>query len=106
MSPDGFRRIAMSLPGVEEKSHFGKADFRVGNKIFASLPDHQTGVVKLTPEQQEMMRAAEPRIFAPAAGAWGRQGWTRVTLAEADDATVQSALTAAWHNVAPKSAEV
>jgi hypothetical protein len=98
-----FRRLAHALPETEEKSHFGKADFRVRNKIFASLPDAATGVVKLTPELQEMMMAAEPSIFRAVKGGWGRQGWTQITLAEADAETLASALRTAWRNVAPKS---
>lgn len=97
-----FQRLALALPEAKEKSHFGKADFRVRNKIFASLPDGQTGVVKLLAEQQEMLMAAEPGIFSPAAGAWGRQGWTRIDLQGASKSTLKSALTMAWRNVAPK----
>ena len=98
-----FRRLALALPGAEEKSHLGKADFRVKNKIFATLLDAETGVVKLAPEQQEMMVDAEPDIFDPIRGGWGRQGWTRVMLANADEATLKSALQTAWRNVAPKT---
>ena len=60
-----FRVLALSLPGAEEKSHFGKADFRVRNHIFSTLPDTDTAVVKLTHEQQEMLTDAEPAIFVP-----------------------------------------
>ncbi len=102
MSAALFRSTAMALPGAEEKSHFGKADFRVRNKIFASLPAASTGVAKLNPEQQAMLMAAEPGRFTPAAGAWGRQGWTRVALAGADEALLQSVLKMAWKNAAPK----
>lgn len=103
MSVDRFRTLALALPEAEEKSHFGKADFRVRNKIFASLPDGSTGVAKLNPEQQGMLMAAEPDRFTPAAGAWGRQGWTRIALAGADEALLQSVLKMAWANAAPKS---
>ena len=58
MTKEDLRRLALALPGAEEKSHFDKADFRVRNKIFASLKDDATGVIKLLPEQQAMM--AEP----------------------------------------------
>ena len=98
-----FRRLALALPGAEEKSHLGKADFRVKNKIFASLPDAESGVVKLMREQQALMVAAEPSIFSPIKGGWGVQGWTRVELKSADEATLKSALLTAWRNVAPKS---
>ena len=39
MTPETFRSLALALPGAEEKSHFGKADFRVRNNIFATLKD-------------------------------------------------------------------
>ena len=37
MTPNDFRRIALSLEGAEEGSHMGAADFRVGGRIFATL---------------------------------------------------------------------
>jgi hypothetical protein len=103
MQSEDFRRLALALPEAVEKSHFGQADFRVKNKIFASMPDVSAGVVKLKPEQREMMVAAEPKIFSALKGGWGDQGWTRVDLATADETTLKSALVAAWRNVAPKS---
>jgi hypothetical protein len=102
MTPDAFRKLALAFPGAEEKSHLGKADFRVRNKIFATLPDGETGVVKLTREQQETMVAAEPKIFSAVKGGWGFQGWTRIALGEADETTLKSALSTAFKNVAPK----
>jgi len=95
------RRIALALPEAEEKSHFGKADFRVRNKIFMSLPDDDRAVIKLSREQQEMMAGAEPAIFSAVPGGWGRLGWTAITLPHADEMTLRSALTTAWRNVAP-----
>jgi hypothetical protein len=103
MTKDGLRRLALALAGAEEKSHFGKADFRVRDKIFASLKDDETGVIKLTPEQQAMMTDAEPGIFQPIPGGWGRKGWTKIILAKADEITLRSALQTSWRNLAPKS---
>lgn len=80
----------------------GHPDFRVKNKIFASQPDETRLVVKLTPEQQEIMCSAEPEMLQPVKGGWGRQGWTSVMLAAVDATTLRSALTTAWRNVAPK----
>ena len=106
MTPNDLRRLALSLPGAEEKSHFGKADFRVRNRIFASLPGDGFGVLKLTPEQQALMCEAEPALFQLVPGGWGRQGWTRLALDIADEATARSALATAWRNVAPKSLKI
>src|SRR5436309_15305178 len=100
MSPDRFRRIALTLPDALEGSHQGHADFRVGKRIFATLghPDDDWGMVKLTPEQQSMLVEAEPEIFRPVPGGWGKHGNTNVRLAKADPATLRSALTTASKN--------
>ncbi len=105
VTPTTFRRLALSLPEAGEAAHMGHPDFRVRNKIFASLgsPDRAWGTVKLTPEQQEVLLGAEPASFKPAAGAWGRRGWTQVQLAAVDAATLDSALGMAWRNAAPKA---
>jgi hypothetical protein len=99
-----FRRMALSLPEAEERAHMDHPDFRVGGKIFASLnyPDSGWGMVKLTPMEQEMLVEAEPSVFAPAKGAWGRRGATTVRLAVARKKSVRAALIAAWRNTAPK----
>jgi len=94
MTPDDFRRIALELPEAVEGTHMGHADFRVGNKIFATLPDDATGMVKLAPEQQELFMRVDP-AFIPAKGAWGRQGCTLVLLAKVSEDLLRDALTAA-----------
>jgi hypothetical protein len=102
MSAADFRRIALDLPEAVEAAHMGHPDFRVAGKIFASLwHTNDRGTVKLTPDQQEMLMAAEPEMFTPAAGAWGRKGWTTVWVDRADDVTLQSAIAMAWRNTAP-----
>jgi hypothetical protein len=105
MSSKRFRIIALGLPGVIEGSHHGHADFRAGKRVFATLgyPDQDWGMVKLTVEQQTMLVEAEPGIFRPVPGGWGKRGNTNVRLANADQATLKSALTMAWTSIAPKS---
>ena len=104
MTPSQFRRIALSLPGASEGAHMGTADFRVGNKIFATLgnPDATWGVIGLTADQQAMLLETAPEAFVAVPGGWGARGWTRVRLAAADVATLKRALTRAWENRAPK----
>lgn len=67
-------------------------DFRVCGKIFATLgyPDAKWGMLKLMPDQQEVFIADEPNVFAPAAGAWGREGSTSVRLIAAKKETFAS----------------
>jgi len=95
MTPDAFRRIALEFQDVVEGAHMGHADFRVRNKIFATLPDDATGMVKLPPEQQELFMRVDP-AFTPAKGAWGRQGCTLVRLASIREDLLRDALTVAW----------
>src|SRR3981081_68473 len=93
MSSSRFRRIALALAGAVEGAHQGHADFRVGKRIFATLgyPDDDWGMVKLTPEQQSVLVEAEPEIFRPVPGGWGKRGSTNVRLAGADQRNLQSA---------------
>ena len=78
MTAAGFRKLALKMPEATEGSHFGVADFRAANKIFATLAYEKSGsgVLMLTPEQQEGMVADAPDIFSPVPNAWGRQGAT------------------------------
>ena len=43
MTAAAFRRIALSLEGVEEYSHAGLPAFRVGGRTFASLASQAGG---------------------------------------------------------------
>ena len=62
-----FRRIALSFEGVEEGSHMGAADFRVGGRIFATLASQKEGYgnLVLTPEQQAEFVRELPEVFLP-----------------------------------------
>jgi hypothetical protein len=105
MTADEFRRLALGMPESSEVGHMGHPDFRVGGKIFATLgyPDEKWGVLKLTPEQQEALVSAEPKVFAPVKGTWGLRGATTVLLREAKVRSLRLALAAAWLNVAPRT---
>lgn len=99
LTEDDFRRIALGLDGAIESAHMGHPDFRAFGRIFATLhPDRESGMVKLTPDQQQEVLRTHPAAFAPEAGAWGRSGCTRVTLAAVDEETLGEAMTAAWKN--------
>jgi hypothetical protein len=104
MTADEFRRLALDLPEAVESAHQGHPDFRVAGKVFATLgyPDEEWGMVKLRPEQQERINAAQPAAFVPVKGAWGRKGATSVRLKTAHKTTVRHVLLEAWRNVAPR----
>ena len=106
MTPNDFRRLALALPGTVEASHMSHPDFRVYNRIFATLgyPDETCATVKLKPDQQTILVATQSHIFRPVKGAWGLRGSTNVTLDKADRASIENALSLAWRNLAPRRA--
>lgn len=76
----------------------GAADFRVGDRIFATLAAESRGYgnLMLSPEQQAAFVAEQPEVFFPVAGGWGRNGATHVRLAAADEDLLAGALRTAW----------
>ena len=104
MTADDFRSIALGLPGAVEASHMNHPDFRVGGKIFATLgyPSAEWGCLTLGHDEQALLCQAEPEVFVPAKGGWGRAGSTLVLLRSARKGRVRTALRAAWSRRAPK----
>ena len=104
MTFDDFRRLALDMPEAVEAAHMSKADFRVRNKIFATLDDAEDlGTLKLSRDQQQLLiDSLGPAVF-PANGSWGAQGWTRLRLADLEVGDVVPGLRMAWCNVAPKT---
>jgi hypothetical protein len=104
MTASEFRKIALSLPEATESAHMNHPDFRVRGKIFATLgyPDKNSGMVILPSRSQEEFVFAEPKVYLPAKGAWGRKGATIVHLKSAKAASVKKAMRAAWGKIAPK----
>jgi hypothetical protein len=105
MTPDDFRKLALSFPETEERAHMKHPDFRVAGKIFATLGYQNTdrAMVKVTPMEQEMLVRGEPSVFSPETGAWGRKGCTRVSLKVAKITSIRRALDAAWQLAAPEN---
>jgi hypothetical protein len=104
MTAEDFRRIALGMPEALESAHMDHPDFRVNNKIFATLfwPDEGWGMVKLTPEQQHDLVTSKPAAFMPVKGGWGKRGATQVRLDRVDAGALRSAILTAWRNTAPK----
>ena len=104
MTPDGFKRLALSLPDTAEGSHFGNVDFRVGGKIFATLAHVKDGYcnLMLTREQQDGLVADAPDVFLQIPNGWGKAGATHVRLAKVNKEMLLGVLKMAWRNRAPK----
>jgi len=102
-----FRRLALQFPGAVESSHMNHPDFRLNDRIFATLSAQEKGygVLKLTLEQQQSFITEQPHAFSPVQGGWGRMGMTFVHLHEVDEALIAGALSTAYHNLQKKQAE-
>ena len=98
MTSEAFRKLALSFAHAEERAHMHHPDFRVDNKIFATLGYPRPGwaMVKLSPEEQVAFVRMEPDMFVPVNGKWGEQGCTNIPLAQATRAPVRAALKAAY----------
>ena len=105
MTPNDFRKIALAMQDAFEGEHMAHPDFRAKGRIFATLhPDGKQGMVKLTPDQQQIFMRENPSTFTPASGAWGRQGCTMVQLSAVEEETLGEAMTLAWRLAAGAAA--
>jgi len=98
MNAADFRRIALSLEGVEGGSHMGAADVRVGGRIFATLASKAQGYgnLMMTPEQQADFVRELSEVFLAIRGGWGRMGMTHICLAQASEDVLAGTLRTAW----------
>ena len=80
MTTDQARKMFLSFGGAEEREHHGHPDFRVSNKIFATLwPTEDRAVLRLPPEiaeQHESQHSAKCKIVSRGGG----MGWLSVDL--------------------------
>jgi hypothetical protein len=95
------RKLALALPEAEEQAHHGHPDFRVRNKIFATLrPGENRAVVLLKPEDPPELVRSDPQAFS--LNAWSRMGAVNVHLEHIDAAQFRCLLDTAWRKAAPK----
>jgi hypothetical protein len=102
IKPFDFRRIARTMPGVDEEYSRGRFKYRVAGNTFASLETNSLAVVRITPDQQAFFMDEAPETFLQVLGREGRLGKTVIRLDAADETIAKYALAAAWSNVAAK----
>ena len=89
------------MPEAEELGHHGHPDFRVRNKIFATLwPDEDRAVLKIPFDDQAGWLKSSRRALSEIA--WGKQRWTNVQLQHIDAKAFHELVEDAWRTVAPK----
>lgn len=99
---DRFRELAMRLPSVEERDHFGTPSFRVRGKIFAQFSRAGSNAIfKFSLDELDVLRMSASDLFVADPG-WGKHGWTHVRIADMDEALVDQLLRDAWRRVTPK----
>ena len=96
------RKMALSLPETTEEPHFNYSSFRVGGKIFATVPPEGGHIhVFVGEEQRERALTLDPSFIEKLW--WGKRvAGLRIALKEAKPATVQTLLSQAWSGKAPK----
>jgi hypothetical protein len=93
------RSLALALPEVSEADHHGRASFRLGTSVLATVPD-EDGLNVMLGESEA--RAAEAESPACSLLWWGKKlSGVRVELAAADAALVRDLLEEAWRRRAP-----
>jgi hypothetical protein len=93
--------MALALPEAVEQEHWGNPSFRIGGKIFATVPDAQHVNVMLDPFDVEPVVRNDPETCEELK--WGKRlAGVRVSLTDAPPIMVRSLLEAAWRRKAPK----
>lgn len=102
-TPLQFQELALSFADTESAPHFDKIAFKKNKKIFATIdPSSKIAMAKLTPEQQSVYVLLPNKIFYPATGAWGKQGYTLFNLQQINQKMLKELLSLAWGNISSK----
>ena len=97
-----FAALCMALDATTAVPHMGRTAFRTPRRIYATLAaDERTANLGLPGPLQDLLCNAQPDAFAPVSGGFGRMGWTTVTLAAVDEATLVEVLQGAHALAAP-----
>jgi hypothetical protein len=96
------RRLALSFPETGERETWGRATFRVRDRMFMTMAADGTSVtVKATHEAQAALVGSEPETFSIPAYV-GRHGWVAVALDRVDPEELSELIEEAWRLTAPK----
>jgi|SRR5829696_2744276 len=94
------RKLALALPGSEEKETWDMPTFRVRTKIFAMLGDGGKEIwIKSTHDEQRALVQMDPETFSVPPYV-GPSGWVGARLATVDRHELAELLTEAWRMTA------
>lgn len=96
------RTILSAYPEVTEEPHFDKISFRVKKKIFATYnaKEHRA-CFKLSAIDQDVFTTVNKPIVWQVPNAWGKQGWTLVSLIDIREEVLKDICLTAYCHVAP-----
>lgn len=104
MRASTLRKLALSLPGAEERETWGEPTFRVRDKIFVMLTEHERQAwVKNGHDEQRALVAMDPETFFVPPYV-GPSGWIGVRISRVDRDEMHELLIEAWRRTAPKRA--
>jgi hypothetical protein len=96
------RELALALPDAVEADQHGITSFRVGGKIFATVPDPEHMRIMLDENEIHAATAENPTICKEFY--WGRRlACVVVALKPASPALLREMLTEAWLRKAPRT---
>src|SRR5260370_17743309 len=95
------REFALALPGAEEADHWGNPSFRVGGRIFATLPDSDHMNVMIDPFDVEAAVPVGPDACAELRCGKNASG-VRGDLAQAPPELLCHLLEASWRRRATR----
>jgi hypothetical protein len=90
------RQLVAALPDTVEGAHHGHPDFRVNNKIFATLSEHQDrAALRLTQLEARELARRHPEVYRLVSD---REpfSWLSVVLEQVDGQQFGDLLEAAW----------
>jgi hypothetical protein len=101
MNQARFRKLALSLGGVEERPHMDRTAFRTRRKIFATMgKDDRVNLIIHPAEKREGLIESFPDAFF-SLGGWTRLGYVAVDLHAVDEALLRELVTEAWRDALP-----
>ena len=101
MTPQAFRKLALSMPDAYEEPHFDRASFRIGKKIFATMTadGKEAMVVVKDPDALNGLLSSFPDVFFSHGGWTIRNGSLGVRLGNVDAALLKELLTESYASV-------
>lgn len=102
MKPEAVRKFALSLPGASEEPHFHYTSFRIGGRIFATMPPGGRLLHVFVPEETRQVAVRTQHDVCEVLN-WGKRVvGLRIDLGKAGEPFVRDLLQAAFDAKAKK----